>query len=567
MTDSRSLGKASRPVFGGCALVRRITATAALIGLSIGSSVAGQQATPAPPPPSVVLAPFFEEVALSDLFPDGKLWADAEPRRASAEILRDYSGNRPANDAALRAFVAANFKLAPPVTQQAQPTFGLPLRAHIRELWPLLTRSTPTTPSWSSLLPLPNPYVVPGGRFTEIYYWDSYFTMLGFGPEQAKLQRGMVDNFAHLITTYGHVPNGNRSYYLSRSQPPFFFKMVELTNPEHPAKAFAAYLRALKAEYRYWMNGADRLKPGQAAARVVRMANGALLNRYWDDRDAPRDEAYRVDVTAATASGRTASLVYRNLRAGAESGWDYSSRWFADGKSLGSVRTSDIVPPDLNSLMFGLEGAIADGCAELHDQACVTIFRGKARARASAMRRHLWNGTTGLYDDYLWTGQRLLGNVSAASLYPLFFRVASQAEADSTARVVERELLKPGGLVTTNITTGQQWDAPNGWAPLQWIAVGGLRNYGETQLAETIARRWLTTVAKVYADTGKLLEKYDVVTLRPGGGGEYPLQDGFGWTNGTTIGLMKLYPGVPGSISKPAITASGDSAARSTPWP
>jgi alpha,alpha-trehalase len=103
-------------------------------------------------------------------------------------------------------------------------------------------------------------------------------------------------------------------------------------------------------------------------------------------------------------------------------------------------------------------------------------------------------------------------------------------------------LLETGGLVTTNRATGQQWDAPNGWPPLQWIAVTGLRDYGQPKLAETIAKRWLALVTEVYASTGKLLEKYNVVTLMPGGGGEYPLQDGFGWTNGVTVGLFKLYP-------------------------
>lgn len=504
------------------------------------SPASGRQGTV--DPPAVLFRELYDRAAKSTLFPDAKTWADAIPRRAPARIMAQYRADPPKADEDLRAFISSNFEFAPPDTTRT-PTVGLPLKDHINELWSVLMRTgRPASQRWSSLLPLPNAYIVPGGRFREIYYWDSYFTMLGFGTEQAELRRGMVDNFAYLIATYGHVPNGNRSYYLSRSQPPFFFKMVQLTNPEHPAKAYASYLTALKTEYRYWMAGAQGLRPGHATARIVRMPDGSLLNRYWDDRDAPRDEAYKVDVDTAKVGSRPTAVVYRNLRSGAESGWDYSSRWFADRRTLGSVRTTDIVPPDLNSLLFGLEGAIAQGCAELKDVACTTSFRQKAAARAAAMRRYLWNGSTGLYDDYLWRERRPAGNISAASLYPLFFQVANQAEADGTARTVERDLLKPGGLVTTNVTTGQQWDSPNGWAPLQWIAVNGLRNYGHDRLAETIARRWLATVTTVYADTGKLLEKYDVVTLRPGGGGEYPLQDGFGWTNGTTIALLKLYP-------------------------
>ncbi|MCP4386523.1 MAG: trehalase, partial [Hyphomicrobiales bacterium] len=127
-------------------------------------------------------------------------------------------------------------------------------------------------------------------------------------------------------------------------------------------------------------------------------------------------------------------------------------------------------------------------------------------------------------------------------LYPLFFRVATDAQANMTADLVEGKLLAPGGLMTTVNATGQQWDKPNGWAPLHWIAVNGLQAYGKNDLARTIARRWLNTVARTYCTSGKMVEKYDVVTTRPGGGGEYPLQDGFGWTNGVTIGLLDLYP-------------------------
>ncbi|SLJ91267.1 alpha,alpha-trehalase TreF [Novosphingobium mathurense] len=517
-----------------------------------------------PQPPSVAFEPLYAQAAHAQITPDAKQLADAVPQAPPAEIMARYREERPASPEALRAFYARYFAVDTRASGHSQPTAGLSLRAHVAELWPLLIRRTPSVPAYSSLLALPHPYVVPGGRFTEIYYWDSYFTMLGFAPEQAGLRRGMVDNFADLISTYGHIPNGNRSYYLSRSQPPFFFKMVALTDRDRPAKAFAAYLPALRAEYRFWMDGAAGLKPGEAARRVVRMPDGALLNRYWDDRDVPRDEAYRVDTEAARTGGRPDPVVYRHLRAGAESGWDYSSRWLADGKTLASVRTGDIVPPDLNSLLFGLERAIAQGCAEVRDTGCVTAFEGKAAARGQAMRTYLWNPATGLYDDYLWTEGHPLGHVTAASLYPLYVGAASPTEAASTARVVERDLLKPGGLVTTTVTSGQQWDAPNGWAPLQWIAVEGLRAYGETGLAETIATRWLTTVATVYADTGKLLEKYDVVTLRPGGGGEYPLQDGFGWTNGTAVALMNRYPS---ALTPRPVPSGGPRQQERAPWP
>ncbi|MDJ1159425.1 trehalase family glycosidase [Chelatococcus sp. SYSU_G07232] len=216
---------------------------------------------------------------------------------------------------------------------------------------PVLERKPDDAEPLSSLLPLPGPYIVPGGRFREIYHWDSYFTMLGREESgRHELAPSMVENFATLITRYGHVPNGIRSCYLSRSQPPFFAAMVELVAGDHSDRAatLATCLPALAREYAFWMEGAD---------------------------------------------------------------------------------------------------------------------------------------------------------------------------------------------------TGQQRDAPNGWAPLQWIAVKGLRDYGEEDLARVIAQRFATRVVVAFRATGKLMEKYNVVDDKLAtGGGEYPTPDGFGWTNGVLRKLLALYP-------------------------
>lgn len=516
-----------------------------LCGLIACATLPGDTATEVPAPPSVLFGDLFEEVALAGLFADSKQWADAVPKDEPAAILARYADEAPASREDLRAFVEREFVLDPPAPEARPPTPGLPLRRHIAALWPLLTRHTPQAEPFSSRLPLPNPYVVPGGRFREIYYWDSWFTMLGFGRQQALLQRGMVDNFAWLIEQHGHIPNGSRTYYLSRSQPPFFYEMVALLEPRNPRAAWASYLEELRAEHAFWMAGADAAAPGAPVRRVVVMPDGSRLNRYWDDRAAPRDESWREDVAVAReagASGKEAERLWRDIRAAAESGWDFSSRWFADGQSLATIRTTDIVPPDLNSLLYGLERAISRGCETRGDQACADEYREYANARRRAIRNYLWNEDAGVFDDYHWREQRVLGHMTAATLYPLFAGVATEAQAERVADAVERHLLKRGGIVTSDRDTGQQWDAPNGWAPLQWIAVSGLRRYGETDLAGTVARRWLTTVSSVYAETGKLLEKYNVVELTPGGGGEYPLQDGFGWTNGVTVAMLRLYP-------------------------
>ncbi|ABM30826.1 alpha,alpha-trehalase TreA [Paracidovorax citrulli] len=500
---------------------------------------------PAPPPqtPDLAYPELFQAVQQHELFDDQKHFVDALPLRDPALINADYLAQRQQPGFDLRRFVAANFEESDPVqTGAIRQDTGL--REHIDALWPRLVRRQVEVPPYSSLLPLPHPYVVPGGRFREVYYWDSYFTMLGLVESgEQEHSRQMLDNFAYMIDTYGHIPNGNRTYYLSRSQPPFFSYMVQLQAKVEGDAAYARYLPQLQKEYAYWMEGAETLAPGSAHAHVVRLADGSLLNRYWDARDTPRPEAWLHDVrTAAEAKDRPAAEVYRDLRAGAESGWDYSSRWLGDRKTLASIRTTAIVPVDLNSLLYHLETTLALACAKNPDVAgCNTDYAALASARKTAIDKHLWSDA-GYYADYDWQQRRLRGQVTAAALFPLFVGAASPARAKRSADTVQAQLLRPGGLATTSLHTGQQWDEPNGWAPLQWIAVDGLRRYGQDALAQCIGTRFLTRVQALFAQQHKLVEKYAVDgQAKGGGGGEYALQDGFGWTNGVTLLLMDLY--------------------------
>jgi alpha,alpha-trehalase len=497
-----------------------------------------------PQPPEALFGDLFVAVQTGGIFTDGKTFVDAVPDAPPAAILADYHTAHPQSPEQLRSFVEQHFALPAASVTALEPAAHVSLVTHIDRLWEQLTRSTTSAAPYSSLLPLPAPYVVPGGRFREIYYWDSYFTMLGLKQSgRHDLVADMTHDFAYLIDTYGHVPNGTRTYYLSRSQPPFFFEMVAVAGKGEAADSFAHYLPQLKREYAFWMEGAEALAPGTAHRRVVAMPDGTILNRYWDDRATPRDESYRDDTELARASGREASQLFRDIRAAAESGWDFSSRWFADGHTRATIDTTEIVPVDLNSLLFGLENAIRAGCARQADRACAAEFRSRAAARRRAIDRYLWDGPAGAYLDYRWTQHSRVPAISAATLYPLFVGAASVGQARGVAASVRRTLLEDGGVVTTSVRTGEQWDAPNGWAPLQWIGVMGLRQYGERQLAGTIACRWLRSVRRVYAESGKLVEKYDVIdTHRAGGGGEYPLQDGFGWTNGVTRRLLAMYP-------------------------
>jgi alpha,alpha-trehalase len=487
---------------------------------------------PAPQPPSVIYGDLFDAVQRGQLFTDSKTFADATPKDSPATIMAAWQQEKRAGDFDLRAFVGRHFTVPEVKESTYRSQAGEDVCAHITSLWPVLTRQADPPVAGSSLLPLPHRYVVPGGRFQEIYYWDSYFTMLGLeAPERRALAGDMLANFAHLVDTYGHIPNGNRTYYLSRSQPPFFGAMVARAATRDGDAVYAKYLPQLLREHRFWMEGASQLAPGSAHRRVVRLPNGTVLNRYWDDRATPRDEAYREDIATAAASQRPAAEVYRNLRASAESGWDFSSRWLADGRTLSTIRTVDVLPVDLNSLMYELERTIARAL-EIQRDPDARRWQELARQRAQAMRALFWNKKRHMFTDYLWRERRLADAVTLAGLYPLYFGVAEQEQARQTASTLRLTLLRPEGVVPTAVVTGEQWDAPNGWAPLVWLTIEGLRRYGERDLAEAIAIGWRRENIEVFRKTGKLTEKYDVTGDADAHGGEYPNQDGFGWTNG-----------------------------------
>jgi alpha,alpha-trehalase len=495
----------------------------------------------------------FRDVQMQRVFCDSKTFVDAVPKdETPAAITERYRQEKDRPGFELAAFIYRHFTIPRQARVPGADGSGcdrgqdLDVCSHIDTLWAELTRLPEEIQPHSSLLALAEPYVVPGGRFDEIYYWDSYFTMLGLEESgRDDLVLSMVRNFASLIDRYGHVPNGNRSYYLSRSQPPYFAAMVELVaeGARDPGAVYAEFLLALSREYDFWMDGSDTLAPGSAYRRVVRLADGTVLNRYWDDKDIPREEAYHEDVLTAERAERPPADVYRDLRAGAESGWDFSSRWLQDDDSLATIRTTALVPVDLNSVMFKLETVLAHAYAITGKADKAAEFRNRAGARKAALQRHFWNDERGLFTDYLWREDRTNDRITAAALTPLYFRIATPEQARRVAAVVRARLLQPGGLVTSTVTTGQQWDAPNGWAPLQWIAIQGLNDYGEADLAATIAERWMAKVITAYEETGRLMEKYDVIeTTLVTGGGEYPTQDGFGWTNGVLRKLLVLYP-------------------------
>ncbi|MGH7563181.1 MAG: alpha,alpha-trehalase TreF [Gemmatimonadota bacterium] len=514
-------------------------------GAQVGDSRAVQEAaSPARYEPSRDLGSLFHDVQVSGLFSDSKTFVDARPLLPPAEVVARYSDLRDSAGFSLQAFVDRHFELPQPIGEDFQADTSRTMEEHIRALWPVLTRAADTTGAHSSLIPLPSPYVVPGGRFREVYYWDSYFTMLGLVESgRTDLVQSMLDNFAHLTRTVGHVPNGNRTYYLSRSQPPFLAAMVGLYAQATDTTRALRYLDALEAEHRFWMDGAEGLNPGEAYRRVVKLSDGSVLNRYWDDRPEPRPESYREDYELGRSlpEVRRAAL-YREIRAAAESGWDFSSRWMRDPSDLRTLETTELIPVDLNSLLYHAERTIAafrvfrgePGDAEVAERFALSAERRRRVLLAAA-----FDPDSGFFYDVRWrSGQRMTDRPTMAAAAVLFFGLATPEQGRAVAARLERDFLRPGGFVTTLVPSGQQWDSPNGWPPLQWLAIQGVRRYGRTDLAVTARDRWLALNRRTYRATGRMMEKYDVVDLdRRAGGGEYPTQDGFGWTNGVALAL------------------------------
>jgi alpha,alpha-trehalase len=517
-----------------------------------------------PPTPDQTYGELFKEVQMQQILPDGKTFVDCTPKRPVKDIMYDY-GMKKGSQFDLKKFVADNFDLPPAPPQLNYIQHEKSVTQHVTNLWATLTRQPDQQKEGSSLLPLPYPFVVPGGRFREMYYWDSYFTMLGLKESgQTDLLESMVKNFDHIIKTYGHIPNGTRSYYLTRSQPPFFAPMVDLLASIKGNDVYKTYLPSLEKEYEFFMEGFKDVKEGEPHRRVVKMQNGTVLNRYWDDSPTPRQESYREDVLTADTmvTNRMMTMrfkdeasmnkarsdfyaeAYTHLRAAAESGIDFSTRWFKDEKSIHTIETTNMIPPDLNALMYHLEETIALAYKLQGNNKKQKYFEKCAALRKEAVDTYCYDANSGYYYDYNFNESSQEKIVTLAGMYPFCFFPTQEMtpKAIKAANLIRSTLLKDGGVVTTTFDNGQQWDAPNGWAPLTWMTTWGFDRNGQQAFAKDIASRWCTLNAEVYHRTGKMLEKYNVVnTHLESGGGEYPTQDGFGWTNGVLLALVKKY--------------------------
>ncbi|QBA63147.1 trehalase family glycosidase [Muriicola soli] len=486
----------------------------------------------------------FRDVQLQAIYKDSKTFVDLVPDRSYGELIKLYKDEKDEPNFDLKIFVDAHFSDPFVSGQEIVTDTTKTMYQHISSMWGKLTRGPDKSIDYYSRIALPNQYVVPGGRFREIYYWDSYFTIEGLMVDgQEVLAKSMVDNFTFLIDSLGFIPNGTRNYYLTRSQPPFYALMVDAVTRDTKG-FFSEYYPFILKEYNFWMEGREEIQDTFSAEKyVVQLEEGMYLNRYWDSGITPRPEAYKEDFHLASDLNSTSEKenLYTQLRSGAASGWDFSSRWYTREGDFGSTETANLLAIDLNCLMYFMEMSIAKGYAGDDDGENESLFLSKANDRKAAIQELFWNAEENYFYDYTFTEKSFSRTATLAGAFPLFFELATPEQARGVRDKLMSEFLRDGGLVTTLENSGQQWDAPNGWAPLQYISVQGLLNYGYVDEAKMIMERWLALNERVYNDTGKMMEKYNVEDISlPSGGGEYETQDGFGWTNGVALSFKAL---------------------------
>ncbi len=476
--------------------------------------------------PLEIYGQLFIDLHLSDIWADGKFISDAIPLYEPKEIITKYNALKETAGFNLEHFFNQHFQNGQKDSSEFVTNKEHTIDEHIRHLWKNLKREKDKKMPGDTLVALPHPYIVPGGRFNEIYYWDSYFTMLGLKLHgEVEIIHSMVKNFAYLIDNIGFIPNGNKTYFLSRSQPPFFSLMVQLLAEIQGKNIYSDFYPMMKKEYEFWMD------PEQGHYN-----EDLGLNRYFDKKDEPREEMYGHDAKMDVQADQ-----YQHMRAACESGWDFSSRWFSDPMDIKTINALNIYPVDLHCLLYLVEKLLAESASVLGMQEEAKYYLGQAQKRRKLTDQYFWKEENGFYYDYWEGGQeigRSKGRETLAGIFPLYSGIANESQVKKVRGILKIEFLRDGGLVTTLIESGQQWDAPNGWPPLQWICYEGLRRNGEEDLANEIASRWCDLCENVFKNTGKMMEKYNVEDLSLlSGGGEYPVQDGFGWANGVFVAL------------------------------
>jgi alpha,alpha-trehalase len=382
-----------------------------------------------------------------------------------------------------------------------------PALTYIDEYWPRLIRHHPRQKG--TLIGLPRPYLVPsdGPMFQEMYYWDTLFMALGLaGTEHENLIFDMTENLAFLFRRFGVIPNGSRFYFLSRSQPPVFTALI-------------------------WMGYELKCKRGEPDAQHFLRKMMSLAEKEHETVWLGTEQPHHRQVFAGLS--RYFDINFLDMLASCESGWDHSTR--CDDRWL------EHLPVDLNSILYAREMDLARAAELLGDGRRAMHWHQRATERSVTMQQLMWNEGEGFFFDYDWVNERRNPHLSLAGFYPLWAGLATQEQAERVVRDWLPRFEFSGGLVTTlEQKMGRQWAYPNGWAPLQWVVVQGLERSGFHEDARRLRERWCANCARIFAVTGTMWEKYNVVDVstQPESG-LYGSLAGFGWTNGVFVDFAR----------------------------
>lgn len=402
-----------------------------------------------------------------------------------------------------------------------------------------------------SIIYVDNPVIVPGGRFREFYYWDSYWILKGLLLcEMRFTAKGMVSNFLDVVNRIGFIPNGGRIYYAMRSQPPLLIPMVQLIMDDMEDIEFLRqHIHTLDQEFNHWMTN--------HSVEVDHNGNKYTLTRYYDQSQGPRPESYKEDVDCARFfdTNDKKEELYAELKAAAESGWDFSSRWFimngTNKGNLTNLKTRSIIPVDLNAIMCWNARLMRDFHTRLGDVDKAEYYRNVHARFMDAIEQLLWHDDVGAWLDYSLESNRRRDYFYPSNLSPLWAGCFDVAKKDYYVnRIINYlDIVKvdrfDGGIPATFEHSNEQWDYPNAWPPLQYIMITGLADTGHTEAmryASEIATKWVRSNFEVWQQKRAMLEKYDATRFGGfGGGGEYVVQTGFGWTNGVIMALLNRY--------------------------
>ena len=513
----------------------------------------------------------LQKVQMSKAFGDAKNFVDMPMRNNQSSILTplvdELNKSKTAKD--IKVVIEKYFSKAGTELTNVKPTdwkenpavFAKISDVNLREWakdinnrWKVLTREmkddVKTKPSRYSLIYSKNPFVVPGGRFREFYYWDTYWVVQGLLlSDMTATVKGMLENFIELVKVYGFVPNGGRIYYLNRSQPPFLSLMVyEYWKKTNDTSFLLQALPYLETEYEFWMK--NRVV---TVDRSDGFQTSYTLNRYATPMGYPRPESYWNDVETMEKAGlkneSDQKALYAHIASAAESGWDFSSRWFRHTglhkMTMMSIKTRDIIPVDLNAILCKVESSLKQFYEVAGDGAKQRKYEQAFQRRMKTIDDVFWNENQKQWLDFDTERKQHRIPFYVSNIFPIWagcYNNKSHANDAVTSIKKQGVLDYPGGVPTSLANTGEQWDFPNAWPPLQDIMERSLNISGNSDLAFELAKKWIDTNYLSWKETGHMYEKYDVnIKGKPGHGGEYGVQVGFGWTNGVVLKFLHRY--------------------------